>query len=114
MNYFKNACYLALDFSISRYLIANTEGRLNGVEKAETHMEMCKFYIACKYGIETSKVRRLYEDEFQNLHKATQELTSYLDEKIGFPIKGRPDYDELLPKFFEEFHKISVETLNLF
>ncbi len=42
------------------------------------------------------------------IHDATQKLTDYMDEVIGFPLENkRPDYDTLAPKFFEEFIRLA-------
>lgn len=110
---FKQACWLHLSFCINRYLMSNAEGRYDGAEKAMCHIDLCTFYVAAFHGINhVDTVRREREDEFQAVHEATQELTGYLDEKIGFPLKGRPDYDTLAPLFFETFHKIAMETLS--
>ncbi|MFA6629046.1 MAG: hypothetical protein WCS55_04685 [Sulfuricurvum sp.] len=91
---------------IGRYLMSNAEGRWDGSEKAQRHIELCEFYLNC-FGID-----KIDEYEaFEAVHEATQELTDNLDTMIGFPLKGRPDYDDLEPKFFEIFHKIAVQTL---
>lgn len=110
---FKNACRVSLDYLINRYLLCNTEGRLSGIEKAEVHRELCYFYIAVKYGLDCSEQAAKYFEDFDLLHETTQELTGFMDTKIGFPIKGLPDYKKLTPLFFEEFHRIAVETLKL-
>jgi hypothetical protein len=113
-DYFKNAARISLQFAVHRYLQSNSKGRLNGVEKAEAHSQMCIFYVACKHGIaDTFRVRRNHEDEYQLVHEATQSLTSYLDEQIGFPIHAVPDYDDLAPKFFDKFHQIATKALGI-
>ena len=112
MDFFKNACRIHTDFSVARYLMSNADGRQDGAEKAHYHMELCKFYVAAVRGhADPDTVRREYEDDFQAVHEKTQELTSYLDEAIGFPITGRPDYDTLKPLFFERFHELAMIAL---
>lgn len=110
---FKNACRIALNFNIHRYLICNTDGRQDGFEKASVHIEMCNFYIAIKYGLQDRAAAYEYVDDFELVHEATQELTSYMDKEIGFPIKGRPDYGKLAPLFFEKFHALAVKSLGI-
>ena len=112
MDFFKNACRIHTDFMVARYLMSNADGRQDGAEKAHYHMELCKFYVATIRGHDDpDTVRREHEDDFQAVHEKTQELTSYLDEVIGFPITGRPDYDTLKPLFFERFHKLAMTAL---
>lgn len=111
---FKNSCRVALNYLITRYLICNSEGSQDGAEKADTHRELCNFYIAVKYGLKDSYSANKYLDDFDLIHDATQELTSYMDTQIGFPIKGRPDYDILVPKFFERFHDLAIKSLSIY
>lgn len=109
---FKTACRIRTDFIIARYLMSNAHGRWNGAEKAQRHAELCAFYVACAFDLaDESDVRRDHEDEFQAVHEATQALTSNLDEEIGFPLDSQPDYDALIPLFFERFHAIAIKTL---
>ena len=114
---FKQACRLHLDHAIHRYLMSNADGRQNGGEKAMYHIELCTFYVAAVRGVDDlAMVRRgaeSLEDDFQAVHDCTQELTSYLDEAIGFPLKGRPDYDALAPLFFERFHSLAMQALGI-
>lgn len=112
---FKQACRLHLDHAIHRYLMSNAAGRINGAEKATRHIELCTFYVAAVRGIDDlDKVRRnVGEADYQSVHQATQALTDHLDEVIGFPIKDRPDYDALAPKFFEHFHELAMKALGI-
>lgn len=112
MDMFKSACRIHTRFMVARYLISNADGRQDGAEKAQRHLELCQFYVAAVRGHgDPERVRREYEDDFQAVHGATQKLTSYLDEAIGFPLTGRPDYDQLGPLFFEQFHELAMAAL---
>lgn len=113
---FKQACWLHLSHTIHRYLMSNADGRQDGAEKAMRHIQLCTFYVAAVRGVDDlDRVRSgypvAYEDDFQAVHSATQELTDHLDEVIGFPLKGRPDYDTLAPLFFQRFHALAMGAL---
>lgn len=108
---FRQACWLHLQLAVTRYLMCNSVGRLDGAEKAHRHMEMCTFYVAAMRGVELDRARRYHEDDYQRVHRHTQKLTDYLDEVIGFPLNARPDYDKLAPKFFDKFHTLALEVL---
>lgn len=108
---FKRACWIHLSFMISRYLMSNADGRWDGAEKAMCHIEMCQFYVGVLRGVAPDDVRRDFEVEFQAIHSKTQELTDHLDECIGFPLIGSPDYDVLAPLFFETFHELAMGAL---
>lgn len=113
---FKQACRLHLDHAIHRYLMSNAAGRLNGAEKATRHIELCTFYVATVRGVDDlDTVRRSVggEADYQAVHRATQALTDHLDEVIGFPLEGRPDYGALAPKFFEHFHALAIKALGI-
>ena len=111
---FKSACRLGTHFFIHRYLMSCAHGRANGSEKAHRHAELCLFYVAAWFDLgDVELVRRVYEDTYQAVHKATQVLTDNLDTEIGFPLEDLPDYDELWPKFFEKFHEIAIKTLSI-
>lgn len=111
MDLFKNACRIHTDFMVARYLMSNADGRQNGVEKATRHGELCRFYVAVVRGCDPDHAARDYMDDYLAVHESTQALTSYLDEQIGFPLTGRPDYDHLGPMFFERFHELAMTTL---
>lgn len=114
MNLFKQACWLACDVAVHRYLMSNAHGRQSGAEKAERHAELCKFYVAAVRGInDVDLVRRHHEDDYDKVHTKTQELTDYLDEVIGFPLDSAPDYDVLAPLFFDKFHQLALEALGV-
>lgn len=112
---FMNACRIHTDFAIGRYLMSVTTGRLNGAEKAERHEELCQFYVAAVRGVvDPDMVRRNYEDDWDRVHTATQELTDYLDEVIGFPLDDEhPDYEVFIPLFFQRFHTLALLALNV-
>lgn len=110
--YFKNACRIHISFAIGRYLMSNAEGRQNGAEKAQRHREMCQFYVAAVRGVDDpERVHFAHDDDYQAVHTATQALTDYLDETIGFPLESDPDYDRLEPLFFERFHELAMSAL---
>lgn len=113
MDLFRQASWLHLSQAIHRYLIVNSDGRLDGAEKAMRHMELCQFYVAVVRQLDNALDARrgAGEADYQKVHTATQALTDNLDEVIGFPLKGRPDYDELAPLFFEHFHRLAMEAL---
>ena len=111
---FKQACWLNLQHTVMRYLMSNTQGRWDGAEKAHRHDELCRFYVAAIRGVEAEQARRKFEDDYQLVHTHTQSLTSHLDEVIGFPLESpRPDYDSLGPKFFDRFHTLALEALDV-
>ena len=104
---FKRACYLANEWTINRYLMANADGRWNGAEKAQRHADLCEFYVKALTGVRDTGHGVC--EHFKQLHRATEDgLTDHLDEVIGFPLKGRPDYDTLVPAFFEKWHEIAM------
>lgn len=111
MDLFKNACRIHLDFAINRYLMANADGRADGAEKALRHREICSFYLAAFKGEDVEWVAARFTKDYVGLHDYTQQLTDFLDEQIGFPIKGMPDYDLLVPLFFEKFHALAMGFL---
>lgn len=108
---FKSSCRIHTAWTIGRYLMNNAEGRLDGAEKAERHRDLVLFYLAVIYGGDPDHAGRDNPQAYELLHEATQELTGHLDEVIGFPIHGMPDYDDLEPKFFERFHEIAITAL---
>lgn len=107
----KNACWLYCQTLIHRYLMANAQGRWDGAEKAQRHRELCCFYVAAHVGLSDPDGALLCVSEYQAVHEATQELTDRMDEVIGFPLSGRPDYDTLAPLFFERFHALAMAAL---
>lgn len=112
MSMFKQACRIHLDHCIHRYLMSNSKGRMDGSEKAMRHVELCSFYVAVVRGGDPDRVRTKYEADYQAVHTKTQELTDNLD-TIGFPLDCRPDYEELVPVFFERFHALALEAMNV-
>jgi hypothetical protein len=112
--------WLLMERPIHRYLMSNAEGRLDGAEKAEQHIQMSYIYVASRMGTPIDLAPRIrynwyakdgteYEAFlYKHIHDETAEnLTDYMDEVIGFPITGRPDYNDLAPKFFKEFLRIA-------
>lgn len=112
MSLFKQACRIHLDLVLYRYLMSNASGSANGAEKAMLHRELCSFYVAVVRGVDPDLVGRLHGDDYKTVHRKTQELTDNLDE-IGFPLNSTPDYDELVPVFFEHFHALALEALKV-
>ena len=113
----KQACKIHTQFMVHRYLMANSEGRLDGAEKAKRHIELCEFYVALHFGWSdpgSVQVQVDGADElFQEIHKKTEEkLTDRMDEVIGFPIKGMPNYGKLAPLFFDVFHSVAIGIIN--
>ena len=102
-----------MEHHIHRYLMANTHGRCSGYDKATHHIQLSYIYVANRAGfvdidraprLETTDLKMVYTI----IHDASQELTDYMDEVIGFPIDDpRPDYDTLAPKFFDEFIRLA-------
>lgn len=114
MDFFKQACWLHCKPIIERYLMSNAHQRYDGTEKAVRHGELCRFYVAVIKGVDdVDLARSAYEQAYQAVHTGTQALTDYLDEVIGFPLESTPDYDSLTPLFFEQFHRLALETLGV-
>lgn len=115
--------WLLMEHPIHRYLMSNAEGRLDGSEKAEQHIQMSYIYVASRQGTPIDCAPRIeynwsFKDGpvyteflYKKIHDATAEgLTDYMDEVIGFPITGRPEYNTLAPKFFKEFIRLADEA----
>ncbi|HEX7330347.1 MAG TPA: hypothetical protein VF290_02540 [Pyrinomonadaceae bacterium] len=110
---FKNACRIYTEWIIDRYLMSNALNRIDPAEKAERHIQLCKFYVAAVRGCSLDNAMSDFEDDFDRLHDESQELTSSLDTEIGFPLDQTPDYANLNPKFFERFHAIACRVLGV-
>lgn len=107
----KQACRIYTESDVHRYLMANAHGRWDGAEKAQRHIALCAFYVAVHLGIEPNDVK-VAGREFVAVRRATQDgLTDRLDETIGFPLAGQPDYEALAILFFEKFHALAMSTL---
>ena len=100
------ALHTLLDRHIARYLMANTFGREDGIEKGEEHWEISRvlggFVLA-----DTS--RRKAEAASMGIHDYLAEiLTDRMDEVIFFPtdkmIVGT-DYDQFRDAFFDTLIK---------
>lgn len=107
----KQALRVATDFACHRYLISNSHGRWDGFEKAQSHRELCETFVATFRNVKPDQVSRLWQDDYDAVHEATQKLTGYLDREIGFPLEEAPDFDDMIPKFFNRFYEIAVKTL---
>ena len=106
------ACRLHTDFIIGRYLMANAHGRWNGAEKAVRHRDLCSFYVAVFHQYDDAeRAARERRSDYEAVHKATQRLTDNLDQEIGFPLDGPPDYHKLVPAFFKRFHSLAMQAL---
>ncbi len=108
---FDAACRIYLAPIIARYLLVHQEGRWDGVEKAIRHRELCQFYVAVHRGQLDPEAIQETDALYREVHEVTQSLTDHLDEAIGFPLVGRPDYDRLIPLFFERFHALALEAM---
>ena len=91
--------------------MSNADGRLDGAEKAHRHMNLCYFYVAVVRGREEDDLEVQCGDDFDAVHDKTQDLTSFMDEEIGFPLTGTPDYEKLAPLFFDKFHQLALDAL---
>ena len=109
---FKRACWIHLHFLISPYLLSNAEGSWDKEQKATCHLELCQFYVGVVRGVKPAEVRLNFEDDFKAIHSKTQELVDHLDERIGFPLIGRAEYDVITPLFFEIFHGLAMSALD--
>lgn len=110
---FKQALYVGMERGCTQYLMANAHGRRDGALKAHNHEQLCRHIIAAVRGCTPDQVRWSYEDDYQVVHAGTQALTSYLDEVIGFPLDSRPDYSDLVPKFFDKFVELAMTALGI-
>lgn len=108
---FRRASRIHLDMALYRYLMSNAHGRWNGAEKAICHGEICKFYVATILGVELAPDAQDWKDAYERVHTATQAVTDNLDESIGFPLDREPDYDALVPVFFDKIHRIALQAL---
>lgn len=112
----ETALRTAMDHHIYRYLMANTHGRCSGYDKATHHVQLSYIYVANRAGfVDPERAPRLETTDltmvYTIIHDASQALTDYMDEVIGFPIDDpRPDYDALVPKFFDEFIRLADEA----
>jgi len=108
---FKRACKIQTQHAVFRYLIANTQGRLDGAEKAQRHKELCDFYVAIWKGCDPDLAMRYHRDEWDAIHTATQEMTNHLD-KIGMPTDhSHPKYEDIADRFFDGFHDIAMKLI---
>ena len=111
--------WMQMERGIMRYLMSNTEGRRDGAEKAHWHIELTHIYMASILFCHKDATHYVREPDgmelFEDIHDHTQELTSYLDTEIGFPLDDRrPDYKTLIPKFFKRFIELADEAVQIF
>jgi len=107
----KNACRVGTSFFIARYLIS--VARNDGFEKAERHEDLCNFYVALHRGCDPDDARMTDGGRkmYARIHDHTAQLTSYLDEQIGFESDGRfIDTRKYTPLFFKKFHALAMEA----
>lgn len=105
----RNACFLATRFDVARYLIANTQGRLDGAEKATRHRSLCDFYTAVLTGGDPDTAAAWQPEIHSAIHRRTQQaLTDRLDQAIGFDLRGGGDHELMCGAFFESFHAIAL------
>lgn len=105
-----------MNFDINRYLMSNADGRWDGAEKATRHNNLCNTFLAVWFEVPNrmEKSFLFIEDGLEiheKVHMDTRELTNNLDTAIGFPLKGRPDYDALAPLFFEKFIELAIKAV---
>lgn len=104
----RHLLWLLMDFSIARYLLSNTQGRLNGHEKAEQHLKLSSIFLASKMLCSLNAAE--HNENLMRIHDATRKLTDYMDKEIGFPISEEEyDINELSRKFFDRFIELAEE-----
>lgn len=107
--------WLSMMEDIVKYLLVNTEGLLNGSEKADHHRSLCNTYLASVLLVMPRDIHRDFDsmDMFDFVHTKTQDLTSFLDDEIGFPLYDRniPDYAEYTVLFFNKFIKYADDGM---
>jgi hypothetical protein len=108
----KHLMWLLMKREIMRYLNACADEYENGAVKAEVHFGLSSIFVAGYCMCEIERAANFYYTRWSLVHDKTQELTDYLDEEIGFPRKGDPDYEELAPKFFDKFYDIAKKALD--
>ncbi len=109
----KHLFWMVTEFTINRYLMSNAHGRWDGAEKAQRHAELCDAYVAYHFCCAQDDAMCDHSDEWDAVHDKTQELTSYMDREIGFPLDKRPDYGTLAPKFLERFIELAGKGIKL-
>lgn len=108
----KNSCWAAIGHSCAHYLLATY--RCDGALKAHKHEELCNHYVAVVMGCDPDDARRHRAGGstivWNRIHEHTANLTSYLDQEIGFKVDEQPDLDVLSSAFFDKFHKLAMEA----
>lgn len=100
--------FQALEFEIHRYLMSNTYGREDPIEKAERHMNISAIVLSF---ITLKKYHEIYDfPKMKVIHDYLAEiLTDRMDEVIDFPVfKEIHDYDEYVWRFFN----VIIEHIN--
>ena len=100
--------FQALEWEIHRYLMSNTYGREDGVERAQRHMNISAIILSF---ITVKKYHEIHDfQKMKIIHDYLAEiLTDRMDEVIGFPIKKEiHDYDEYVWRFFN----VVIEHIN--
>jgi hypothetical protein len=115
-----------LDFSIARYLMANSCQRLDGAEKADYHIHMskqlCRFIFA--EGDERMGDTENVNASWNEVHDYLADiLTDRMDEVIDFPLYTPlygSMYDPLKDKFFQviidhmdEIERVAKEAIKI-
>jgi hypothetical protein len=113
LTYLKNACWAALERDCTQYLISNADGREDGALKAHMHDQLCRFMVAAIHGGDTDSVRLDFDEAWHAVHDGTQALTDHLDTELGFPVSGRPEYETMVPKFFDRFFTLAMTAMGI-
>jgi hypothetical protein len=108
----KHLMWLLMKNDIPRYLAVCADGYENGSAKSIIHIHLCDIFIAGYCMCEIERAMSLYYTRWHIVHEATQELTDYMDDEIGFPKKGTPDYEKLSPLFFDKFFDLAKNALD--
>lgn len=106
---FRNACFVAMQFTIFRYLLCHQTDRLDGPEKAQRHRELCSFYTGVFTGKDPETAAWQHQDVYDAIHRRTQaRLTDHLVQKIAFDPNGGGDLEQNARDFFAIFHKVAL------
>lgn len=97
-----------LMYDINRYIMVNSHGRLDGFEKAQHHIKISEILTDfILYGFDDFKQYR----EYLLVHDyLADNLTSKMDEVIGFPI-DRKLYGEDITKYSERFFDKLIDMI---
>lgn len=102
------ALHTLLDFYIARYLMANTKGREDGIEKSEQHWKisniLAEFVLATSANAKTRTASISIHNYLANI------LTDRMDEVIFFPL-DKPLYGTEYDQFKEAFFDVLVKHM---